>query len=111
MISYELAKQLKDAGFDQTRGVGKSWAIYETNGVASTPPELLEAPNRFKYQEIYYCPTLSELIMACGEGFMRLTRIADSGQWYIEGWSSPIIKLYADTPEEAVANLYIALNK
>ena len=66
--------------------------------------------------KIYKIPVLSELIEACGEEFYQLLH-KDEGGWYAAG------KLHIDgimafnsfgngeSPEEAVAKLYIALNK
>ena len=53
-------------------------------------------------------PTLSELIEACGDSFHSLS-MDDKTHW-VANW-----RVYGEsrgsTPEEAVAKLYIALNK
>lgn len=94
-MTYELAQKLKDAGFPL-----------------------------FKGHEYAYLPTLTELIEACGEEFGTLElcscmpaphdhaciwdarpkddRIAGE---YVDKWTGR-----GDTPEEAVANLWLALN-
>jgi hypothetical protein len=96
MISYELAKELKDVGFPQ-----------------SGPP------SRFLWQPTdkpnvmdngVYCPTLSELIEACGDRFEQLKRINDV-MWYADGEPHPDHSYRAafSSPEEAVARLWLAL--
>jgi hypothetical protein len=91
MISFELAKKLKDAGFPQS-----------------------EFP-RAQQQTVRYArmPTLSTLIEACGEGFGALGRepncwvaceyVSERGEWSNahEG----------ETPEDAVARLWLSLNQ
>ncbi len=113
-MNYELAKKLKDAGFSQ-------------DGDPDEPRPTIASPNRnadglFNYS---YLPHLSELIEACGKETLVL--------WFFQGtWFCGLRKIimtdgafltdthsfdidYADykmgdTPEEAAASLYIALN-
>ena len=85
-MTYELVKQLKEAGF----------YLQENKG---TP----------------YPPTLSELIEACGEGYFNLNS-TKSGKGYDNHWAAyfgenPEAKGLGKTPEEAVAKLWLALNK
>lgn len=94
-MNYELAKELKDAGFK-----------YKT---------ITHDENKRKL------PTLSELIEACGDGLHSIRR----GQWKGRGnWmasrddvdevgnSFPVEPVgTGKTPEEAVAKLWLALNK
>ncbi len=62
-------------------------------------------------------PTLSELIEACGEKFEELINLKD--KWICYGGGKDIIKGVeqwhafgeGSTPEEAVANLWLELNK
>lgn len=87
-MTAELAKQLKDAGFPQSKSaVGRS----------------------------AYIPTLSELISACGEHFWNLRRVPD-GKWLASGHfktKDSKIPYYEsanyDEPEAAVAELYLAM--
>jgi len=105
MITYELAKDLKDAGFPF-----KEKHAVEIDG------------------QLYKAFTLSELIGACGEEFLGLTKLNDDdpdkaeGGWYADtrtegcncdyesdphfNWKSE----FGKTPEEAVAKLWLALN-
>jgi hypothetical protein len=97
MISYELAKQLKDAGFPYKYFM---WGEYE-----------LQPPN----QDLRF-PTLEELIEACGDDFRSLDfTLLPSKAWHAVGTNaSPTHTLtyfHASTPTEAVARLWLALNK
>lgn len=85
-MNYELTLKLKEAGFKQFGN-------------------RIETP---------YIPTLSELIEACGDGFERILRIKGKYQtnkpstrveYRIDDW------YWYSTPEEAVANLWLELNK
>jgi len=104
-ISYELALKLKEAGFPQDNPK-KIWTT-ETGGWCNFPNGGV------------FIPTLEELIEACGERFNSLERRPD-------GWRAvnhdnpddfhfdaliPFLTTVGSTPIEAVANLYLALNK
>ena len=106
MISYELALKLKEAGFPQepSKALGILMDMY---GKVPTPTECK-------------IPTLSELIEACGlKGFVmwELNGIiyagkddtAGRGQNYYDDYPHPLEE--GLTPEEAVANLWLAINK
>jgi hypothetical protein len=92
MISYELAKKLKDAGFPQS--------------------ELARAQQKAGYDYVSM-PTLSTLVEACGEDFGALGRetrwwlacgyISERGEWknVHKGW----------TPEDAVARLWLSIHQ
>lgn len=98
-MKYELAKQLKDAEFPQNP-IGS----FIVNTDVSTEP-LSE-------------PTLSELIEACG-GRVGIFVFDDgtANAWkqvynrYDLSSSEEDIQTYGSTSEEAVANLWLALNK
>lgn len=87
MISYELAKKLKDAGFPI--------------------PDIRDGSHKqFLTPEIVIVPTLSELIEACGGVFFELSKLKD-------GWGcSDHYKIGRGlSPEEAVAILWLEQNK
>lgn len=100
IITYELAKQLKDARFPESKS--DVAILDEKTGIT------------------YYHPTLSKLIEACGKDLYSLQHcLLDNmpGEWYvISSVSSPNGKrndgpvFYSNTPEEAVARLWLALN-
>lgn len=128
-MTYELAKQLKDAGFPQKENTVKpvtsreSWAAIEKafkEGRAITVST---------YD--LYIPTLFELIEACepikADSFFLDTqsisgwRCGYSYVGYFSGWPSHprdkdgVVNIdeigHGSTPEEAVAHLWLALNK
>lgn len=95
MISYELAKKLKDAGFQIPyihKGDFHEFVLGEGK---------------------LYLPTLSELIEACGDGFVSL--IAPTGEntnWSAKGGNDEYsYHEFGVTPEEAVTNLYLAISQ
>lgn len=89
MITYELAKQLKDAGFPL-----KSSSHEHVDGVI------------FDDGEYYKIPTLSELIEACNSVFFVLEKLKDG--W---GCNDHYIRETGKSPEESVANLWLLINK
>jgi len=88
MISYKLAKQLKEAGFPQPKD-GEL-----VNGI---PWE----------EEDSYVPILEELIEWCGSEFDLLLSIGDS--WIAHGGQD--FKVLGKTPKEVVAKLGLKLHK
>jgi len=96
MINYKLAKQLKDAGFPQWNSQKKGDRFCK-----GTKKEC-------------YIPTLSELIEACGEEFLRLLKL-NNGEWTCENRFGEVgigdIIVWGKSPEEAVAKLWLKLNK
>lgn len=99
-MTNELAKKLKDAGFPQ----GKNW----TRGVNVGEGDVVE----FAFE-----PNLSELIGTCGDKFSQLAWINESIKWQAvaakDRTAKKLICLqvgHGETPEEAVANLWLAIN-
>ncbi len=85
-MNYELAKQLKEAGF--------RW---------------MEGDSQYEYR-----PCLSELIEACGDKLECVVQI-NSKKWQCNGFTinkdTMFPCTFGSTPEEAVANLWLGLNK
>lgn len=117
-MNYELAKKLKDAGFPQR----VTYSTEYTGAKAYTSDgELIEFDDGFwrNGSPIYYVPTLSELIDVCGEDFRMLLLHTQYKKKLSEPWETipnkkrrPEIKgCKGKTPEEAVANLWLVLNK
>lgn len=100
MITYELAKELKEAGFPQ--GTTSSDTHYTFLDADGNPC------NAFG-REAAYVPTLSELIEACGDSFVRIRRHS-SDHWEVWGYGVNE-DFIGTTPLEAVARLWLALNK
>lgn len=103
-MNYELAKKLKDAGFPMK--------TTELELYGSTPSRFLAPAEEGGF---YNEPTLSELIETCGSKFDRLTRnemTDDSAVWRVDCYDMAVGNFgEGSTPEEAVANLWLALNE
>lgn len=108
-MNYELAKELKDAGFP-LKYTKVIYAIFDL--IVYDGDEEVKKEGGFADYAIM--PTLSELIEACGEGFYSLTKSVNG--WFavdrrtmskkdIEKSRSGV----GTTPEEAVARLWFAL--
>lgn len=98
-MNYELAKELKDAGFPQT----------------DEPNICGHCGDGGPDTEVRY-PTLSELIEACGDRFASLIR--KNGGWesnskFLSNKDGTVDahNWIGSTPEEAVTRLWLALNK
>lgn len=89
MISYELAKKLKEAGFPQD-------------------PDTMMG----HYHHECYLPSLEELIEACGSKLHALIRdsIAPWNAEELMDDDGPVNYFSGSTPDEAVANLWLALH-
>lgn len=139
MITYELAKKLKEAGFKQ----GDEGLYFEKRRQARKEPfyARVYVGEALGYDESYYpdhkydiyCPTLSELIEACGDEFRDLCKLRSPDpdndgkkEWPYVWWRAKSHKWgktdceYEDgeyvcangkTPEEAVINLWLKLNQ
>lgn len=107
MISYELCKVLKDAGFPQN----PSGICGHCHGFQMNPENFPHLNDDYKKSlpEYAYHPTLSELIEACGDKFGVLEKIYDKNQWHCRPCTGKC--MYFSTPEEAVARLWLELNK
>lgn len=110
-MNYELAKELKDAGFPQNSDNPQIHTAICGN--FDNPDPACRSENRG------VAPTLEELIEACGDGFYELIRV-ESDEWYATTFDSSFSKEkghaissvgLCSTPTEAVARLFIALNK
>jgi hypothetical protein len=89
-VDYELAKILMAAGFPQS---GKGRLI-------GSPDKLV-----WRSDDRVYDPTLEELIEACGKNFGSLDK-QDVGWLASTNYDH---SCFADTPAEAVARLWLAL--
>jgi hypothetical protein len=94
-MNYELALQLKNAGFPQELNDG--YYLDDSCGLGN---------------EQVYLPTLSELIEACGERLSELKRFKDR-KWGAVTNNKHYAPLggFGSTPEEAVSRLWLELNK
>ncbi len=110
MISYELAKELKAAGFPQ----GLRECVHG-NGVMD-----LDGTCGCGEEDLVSTPILSELITTCGKPFGRLRKWEDEYgiKWFASAGDciDPVrdfweIDKSGDSPEEAVAQVYLLLNQ
>lgn len=119
-MNYELAEELRDAGFPQEVKYG-DWIYYPdkscmfignsddmgdtTGGYSFTlgRESTTAKPNRVKV------PTLEELIEACGDKLHFITRVHDD-IWEAGARDSFYDAGSGKTPIEAVARLWLALN-
>lgn len=100
-MNYELCKKLKDAGFPQ---------IFSSKGIDDYVDKN-ECYYHFGGKNRALVPWLTLLIEACGYGFYNLTRLQPKevkDKWGAEGTEDEDLYL-GNSPEEAVANLWLAL--
>lgn len=128
-MTYELAKKLKEAGFPQNYTVGDyvmfqfgdEWktVLVTHHGSEHQCDEDLnhrcecECNTCYPYmnRDALFVPKLSQLIGACGEEFYDL-QSKGNGFWLSSGnHDGEWIEGFGSTPEEAVANLWLALNE
>jgi hypothetical protein len=126
-MTYELCKKLKDAGFPQIFDEGTGF--YEKDGgslfyVGNCDNSLYTSGCgccASSYEPDVRAPTLLELINACGDGIIALQKeMSEHNGGYewcaVQEWEAyypPSVSVgsYGGTPEEAVANLWLALNE
>jgi len=120
-MDYELAKQLKDAGWEkEALSIGDRYYDYDFNE-AESPRVYWDAD---KESNFVYIPTLSELIEACGRKIVLEEGGEESIYWFrLCGWTSDewmcgylfpgiwLHKTLGKTPEEATTKLWLKLNK
>ena len=100
-MNYELAKQLRDNGFPQEQ-------VEVKDGLPGYAQSIQNGNHHLDEGGKVYEPTLSELIEACGEDFKKLFRYTLENEIWFE--CNDITTICGSTPEEAVANLWLALN-
>ena len=110
-IDYTLAAELRDAGFPQ-RGAGKM-----LSAPIEVRPHNINDDYVVPYQETLkryaYLPTLEELIEACGFQLEAITQQQShaGSEWVAIPFYGNKKSGKGTTPTEAVARLYLALNK
>lgn len=109
-MTYELAKQLKDAGFPQFGIGGYSIGVGEIEICKRKGKKISDY---IAENNVPYLPTLSELIAACGKRFKQLYGDPNHQTGEMEYTTDSIYdeRIWYQTPEEAVAKLWLALNK
>ena len=126
-LTYEDCKELKDAGFPQGIDIGDKFYSLIGHPRMGIPIQQAENTSFIKHTKemnnLSQCvkiPTLSELIEACGKPnrkgnpYFRSIHQLTQKKWIAYGWlKDNEDKIFAQgtTPEEAVANLWLELNK
>ena len=109
-MNYKLAKQLKDAVFPFKK---VEYATdYDEDGIGNCC--YCESKTFGSGSNAYLIPTLEELIDACGVRFGELQRDIDEFDdtiWYAIDRQSKKIVGKGKTPTEAVAKLWLKINK
>ena len=126
-MNYDLAKQLKDAGFpqDKSQFIMRKYTLAKDAVIWQRPPDgmaLATLSGDLEWQLAF--PTLSELVEACGDKFASLnldknddfkwSAYTTKGKWredlndYCE--SECCGYQQGTTPEEAVAHLWLVLH-
>lgn len=108
-MEYELAKELWEADYPfKRRGDATQVTCMCIDDVCDGP-----FGREFRLEgNLYPEPTLSELIEACGDRFSRVIQTFEPKGWEAKSTDVPQrIERKGKTPEEAVAKLWLALNK
>ena len=115
-MKYELAKELKDAGFD---GRMCPWVYYRLSTLPREEHQVLRVKGTltgYSPDEVIgdvAAPTLSELIEACGDDFVSLIKHDDKSGWTALKTGDILFNQESNalgaTPEIAVAKLWLAL--
>lgn len=120
-MNYELCKKLKDVGFPQE--IGKGEVLMDLHMSVD------ENGNGIPCEQVYI-PTLSELIAACGDSFRKIVfhhscvtrpdyveKYGENMSWSAHSCAHFVPKrikgkvFRGTTPEKAVANLWLEINK
>lgn len=114
-MPYELAKELRDAGFPQRTDqqvnmfLGDKYYVDFDGDIETMSGYNLNTSKSIGVEQAYYKPLLSELIEECSDGFKGLHRLRIVGlDGAIRFYTTGSIDLFA-TPEEAIAKLWLKL--
>jgi len=109
-MKYELALELKKAGFPQKRGCSSCLQGYAF--------DFKVVPHEEAFGDDYVsCPTLSELIKACVTNKEENCIYRLDYDWFERQWEASAgtadqhFACFGSTPEESVAKLWLELNK
>jgi hypothetical protein len=122
-MNHELCKKLKDAGFPQKGYIGAKYYNFIGHPRLDIPyqyAQLIQIESESQFDKIggyILIPTLSELIEACGNSLIGMSKYKDG--IYSIGWYSMYHKefdsmasfIYGATFEESIANLWLKLNE
>lgn len=107
-MNYELAKKLKDVGFSQESEKGDKY-YFGSDGRVGFNGEGCYGGDSWMQEDDVKCPSLAELIKACGLPFDLSCR-NNAEKWYAfnigKGFRGSAT---GDSPEEATARLWLSL--
>lgn len=111
-MDYELAKELKNAGFSQNMKGNEPYGMRLMEEEPHKPyvgPYMTAVPIEKVIEATVRIPTLEELIEACGDGYFTL----QSSQLCWEAFRGLTNTKFGrgSTPNKAVAKLWLLLNK
>jgi hypothetical protein len=114
MISFAVARQLKNAGFTQRNNSNSVYCINDHLKIRREDALRMWYGSRSKVgmdldlsKEVVYSPTLTELIEACGAPFYL--SCTDTGHWRAANTANGEGGQTGETPAEAVARLWLLL--
>lgn len=114
-MTYELCKKLKEAGFPQKGKIICKHGLSPNDVHGHLTPEYAAKEPDFVCTALTaIAPTLDELIDACGDNHFELERdwFNNKDKWRaITWWDGNVMSGFGSISEEAVANLWLALNK
>jgi hypothetical protein len=107
MLSFTLAKRLKAAGFPQRFAGGTA---FNEQGLATQRVGDMQWMTKTTDISV---PTLNELIKACGDKFGGLESFLDGTRNRFRAYTQlpGTLSAYGETPAEAVARLWLLLNR
>lgn len=112
-MNYELAKELKDAGFSQECEKGDQYYFGQTGKLYFNGEGCYGGDSWIDKNTDVKCPSLFDLIKAFGNDFNFVCQHPKTHLWGAETHSGSVIgsKDGFSASEEAVARLWLAVNK
>lgn len=120
-MNYELVKKLKEAGWPQKLVSGSSDVYHLNHSDKDLNKIYTVTEGNIINTEYLKVPLLSELVEACGEDFDAIfsgKQRKEDGypkskdmEWRADATNRTGFSCSGSTPEEAIANLWLALNK
>jgi hypothetical protein len=114
MISFALAQELKNAGFNPNKNANAVYFINDHLKIRREDALRMWYGDEARVgmdldlsKEVVYSPTLTELITACGAPFYL--SCADTGHWLAANTPNGEGGRTGETPAEAVARLWLLL--
>jgi hypothetical protein len=115
MMSFALAKELKDAGFVPKTNINAVYFVNDHLKIRREDALRMWYGDKSRagldldlQQEVVYSPTLTELIEACGLPFEL--SCDGPGHWSASNTANADLRRSGETPAEAVARLWLVLH-